>query len=152
MTHPVSPVHPPARLRTLVSWQAHKVATIGARLTAARMPLAARTEFAVLAALEEFGELSQAELGRRLGLDRNDISTVLAQLEGNDAITRAADSTDRRRNIVSITERGQQHLETLQYHADLVQNDLLAELTAPQRTQLTLLLATILDQHPGQPA
>jgi DNA-binding MarR family transcriptional regulator len=152
MTPTANPVQPPARLRTLVSWQAHKVATIGARLTASHMPLAARTEFAVLAALEEFGDLSQADLGRRLGLDRNEISTVLARLESEKAVTRTPDPADQRRNIVAATAAGQRHLDRLQAHADVVQDDLLARLTTTQRTQLTSLLAKVLEQHPGQPA
>ena len=48
-------LQPPDRLRRLASWQASKVSTLGARLTAPRMPLGARTDFAVLAALEATG-------------------------------------------------------------------------------------------------
>jgi hypothetical protein len=36
----------PARLRALASWQAGRVATLGARLTAAHMALEARSDFA----------------------------------------------------------------------------------------------------------
>ena len=71
----------PARLRSLASWQAGRVATIGARLTATRMPLEARSDFAVLAALTEFGALTQADLGRRLGLDRANVNGIVARLE-----------------------------------------------------------------------
>ncbi|MFI7368411.1 MarR family transcriptional regulator, partial [Streptomyces sp. NPDC050149] len=92
----------PARLRELASWQASKVSTLGARLTAQRMALSARADFAVLAALEEYGALSQAEIGRRLGLDRNDVSGILNRLDGCRRVNRQADPANRRRNVVTL--------------------------------------------------
>ena len=138
---------PPARLRRLASWQASKVSTLGARLTARRMPLGARADFAVLAALEECGALSQAEIGRRLGLDRNDVNGVLNRLEGRSQVDRQADPTDRRRNVVTLTPAGRLHLEELQQHADAVQDELLAGLDPVERDQLQALLAKLLDSH-----
>jgi len=145
-------VQPPARLRGLASWQASKTSTLGARLTARRMPLSARTDFAVLAALEEYGALSQAEIGRRLGLDRNDVNGVLNRLESRHQADRQTDPADRRRNVVTITPAGRRHLEELQQHADAVQDELLAGLDAAERRQLHALLAKLLDGHRPQPA
>lgn len=147
-----SPIHPPTRLRALVSWQTNKVATVGARLTAAHMPLSARTDFAILAALEEYGSLSQADLGRRLGLDRNDVSTVLARLGHQGAVTRQPDPDDPRRNRVTATNTGLSYLSELQDHADTVQRDLLAGLAEHERKQLSVLLDRVLAQHPAPPA
>src|ERR1700727_2538904 len=110
----------PARLRGLASWQANKVSTLGARLTARRMPLGARGDFAVLAALEEYGALSQAEIGRRLGLDRNDVNGILNRLESGRQVDRQADPADRRRNVVTLTAAGRDRLEELQRHAAAV--------------------------------
>ncbi|MFD9500209.1 MarR family winged helix-turn-helix transcriptional regulator [Streptomyces sp. NPDC060035] len=145
-------LQPPARLRELASWQASKVSTLGARLTAQRMPLSARADFAVLAALEEYGALSQAGIGRRLGLDRNDVSGILNRLEGCRQVDRQADPANRRRNVVTLTAAGRQHLEELQQHADVVQAELLAGLDAAERRQLHSLLAKLLDSHKPQPA
>jgi DNA-binding MarR family transcriptional regulator len=145
-------LRPPARLRELASWQANKVSTLGARLTAQRMPLSARADFAVLAALEEYGALSQAEIGRRLGLDRNDVSGILNRLEGGRRVDRQADPANRRRNVVTLTAAGKRHLEELQEHADAVQAELLAGLDAAERRQLHALLAKLLDSHQPQPA
>jgi DNA-binding MarR family transcriptional regulator len=145
-------LQPPARLRWLASWQINKASTLGARLTARRMPLGARTDFAVLAALEEYGALSQAELGRRLGLDRNDVNAVLNRLQTRHHIDRQTDPADRRRNVVTLTDAGRQHLEELQQHADAVQDELLRGLDAAERQQLQLLLAKLLDSHQPQPA
>src|ERR1700759_333233 len=88
----------PARLRELASWQASKVATLGARLFARRMPLGARADFAVLAALEEYGPLSQADIGRRLGLDRNDVNGGMTRLEEGRVVARLAGPPNLRRN------------------------------------------------------
>lgn len=152
MTSPPDQVQPPRRLRALVSWQANKVATLGARLTGQHMPLAARADFAVLAALDEYGRLSQAELGRRLGLDRNDVSTVLSRLEQDRSITRKPDPANLRRNIVAVTRTGLRQLADLQVHADAVQNELLDGLDATERAHLVGLLDKVLAQHPTQPA
>jgi DNA-binding MarR family transcriptional regulator len=145
-------VRPPARLRVLASWQTNKVSTLGARLTAQRMPLGARADFAVLAALEEYGPLSQAGIGRRLGLDRNDINGILSRLEANRQISRQPDPADRRRNVVTLTDAGRRHLASLQAHADAVQEELLAGLDAGERQQLHALLAKVLGRHRPQPA
>lgn len=146
------PAQPPARLRALASWQASKVSTLGARLTARRMPLGARADFAVLAALEEYGSLSQAELGRRLGLDRNDVNGVVNRLESGGHVDRQPDAADRRRNVVTLTGSGRRHLDELQRHADVVQDELLAGLDAAERRQLQALLHKLLDSHHPQPA
>ena len=145
-------VQPPARLRRLASWQANKVSTLGARLTARRMPLGARSDFAVLAALEEYGELSQADIGRRLGLDRNDVNGVLNRLESRDQVSRAADPANRRRNIVTLSSVGRRYLAELQDHADVVQGELLAGLDPLERDQLCSLLAKVLEGHSPQSA
>lgn len=152
MTETPDEVQPPARLRALASWQASKTSTLGARLTASRMPLTARSDFAVLAALEEYGPLSQAEVGRRLGLDRNDINAILNRLQPRHHVDRKADPADRRRNIVAITGSGHRYLDELQAHADAVQDELLHGLDTLERHQLQTLLAKLLKSHRGQPA
>ncbi|MEY9836453.1 MarR family winged helix-turn-helix transcriptional regulator [Streptacidiphilus sp. EB103A] len=145
-------LQPPARLRALTSWQASKVSTLGARLTARRMPLGARADFAVLAALEEYGTLSQAEIGRRLGLDRNDVSGIINRLEDSRRVDRQADPANRRRNVVTLTAAGRQHLDQLQQHADAVQAELLAGLDTAEQRQLQALLTKLLDSHKPQSA
>ena len=135
-----------------MSWQASKVTALGARLTAARMPLAARTDFAILAALQEYGVMSQAELGRRLGLDRNDVNGVVKRLQEREHVDRRADPTDRRRNTVSITTSGAHHLDELQEQTDVVQAELVRALDGDETRQLQQLLAKVLSAHPPQQA
>ena len=142
-------LQPPARLRRLASWQANKVSILGARMTARHMPLTARPDFAVLAALEEYGPLSQADLGRLLGLDRNDVSEIVTRLANGRHVDRQADPTSRRRNVVTITASGKRYLEEIQRHADAAQDELLAGLDPVERRQLNKLLAKLLSATGG---
>ncbi|MGI3781094.1 MAG: MarR family winged helix-turn-helix transcriptional regulator [Janthinobacterium lividum] len=148
----LTPALPPERLRRLVSWQTNKVATLGTRLTARRMATGARSDFAVLAALEELGNLSQADLGRHLGLDRNDVNGIVNRLEGAGFAARRADPQDRRRNIITLEPAGRAHLDELQVHADDVQEGLLVALSSDEREVLIELLGKVLAGHGPQPA
>lgn len=142
----------PRALRHLVSWQAGRLATIGARLTAQRMPLEARSDFAVLATLAEYGQLSQADLGRILGLDRKNVNAIVTRMDAAGHIQRHTEPADRRRNIVAATDAGRAHLAQLQDHAADVQAELLTGLTAAEQRQLVDLLDRVLAHHPAQPA
>ncbi|MEO7125987.1 MAG: MarR family transcriptional regulator [Nakamurella sp.] len=142
---------PPARLRALLSWQANRVNVLGSRLTGTRLPATGRADFAVLATVEEYGPLSQADLGRHLGLDRNTINGIASRLDDGSHILRATDTTDRRRNTVAITPLGQRYLDQLQTATDTVQVELAAPLSATEAAQLQTLLGKILDAHPGLP-
>jgi DNA-binding MarR family transcriptional regulator len=143
---------PPSRLRRLTSWQVHKASTLGARMTARHMPLTARADFAVLATLDEYGPLSQADLGRHLGLDRNEVSGIVTRLQHDHCIDRHADPANRRRNVVTLTASGKRHLDEIQKHANAAQDELLAGLSADERRHLNALLAKLLDSHGPQSA
>jgi DNA-binding MarR family transcriptional regulator len=143
---------PPARLRDLTQWQMSKISTLGARLTASRMPRHGRADYAVLAALDEYGPLSQAELGRRLGIDRNDVNAVVNRLEGGAQVDRQTDPADRRRNIITLTGDGSTYLDELVRQADDVQDELLQALDTAERRQLQALLSQVLAGHSQQPA
>lgn len=145
-------IRAPARLRELASWQAGKVSTLGARLFARQLPLSARADFSVLAALDERGPLSQADIGRSLGLDRNDVNGILNRLQDARHVKRQTDPADRRRNIVTLTPAGERYLAKLQEYANAVQDELLTGLDEAERRQLQALLAKLLRSHGPQPA
>ncbi|MFJ7217746.1 MarR family winged helix-turn-helix transcriptional regulator [Amycolatopsis sp. NPDC098790] len=142
----------PARLQALVSWQVNKVSTLGARLFARGLPLTARADYSVLAALDDGGPLSQADIGRHLSLDRNDVNGIVNRLDRTGRIRRETDPADRRRNIVVLTDAGLAYLTEIQQHTDAVQDELLSALTATERRQLQALLTKVLDGHAPQPA
>jgi len=107
--------------------------------------------YRLLAALEEWGPASQADLGRSTGIDRSDVTAALAELESRHLIERTADPENKRRNIVTLTPKGAQQLRDLDTVIDTIQDELLAPLTPAQRRQFITLISRLLgDSGPVQ--
>ena len=100
--------------------------------------------FRLLAALDQYGPASQADLGRHTGIDRSDVAATMNDLLANGLVQREPDPVDRRRNVVTITKRGAGALERLDSVVDDVQNAVLAQLTANERKTLVRLLGKLL--------
>jgi DNA-binding MarR family transcriptional regulator len=101
--------------------------------------------YRLLAALEEWGPTSQADLARSTGVDRSDVVTVLGELERLGLIERTVDPKNRRRNVVSITRTGSGQLRALDRVLDEVQERVLAPLSQNERRQLMKLLRKLQD-------
>ena len=101
--------------------------------------------YRLLAALDEWGPASQADLGRSTGIDRSDVTAALAELESRNLIERAVDPENKRRNIVTLTPLGVGRLLDLVIVVGTIQDELLAPLTAPQRRQFITLISRLLD-------
>ena len=99
--------------------------------------------FRLLAALDQYGAASQADLGRHTGIDRSDVVAMLNDLVSSELAQRVPDPADRRRNIVTITKRGERALERLDGVLDDVQDAVLAPLTPNERKALVRLLAKL---------
>ena len=99
--------------------------------------------FRLLAALDEHGAQSQAELGRLTGIDRSDIVATVNDLVGQELATRAPDRSDRRRNVVTLTPGGADSLERLDAALHGVQDSLLSPLTRAERTTFIALLEKV---------
>ena len=99
--------------------------------------------YRLLAALEELGPSSQADLGREAEIDASDVVAALEQLEAGALIARAPDSADKRRRIVSITVAGKRRLRELDGVVASVQEELLAPLSADERKELVRLLGRL---------
>lgn len=67
-------------------------------------------ELTVLMTLAAGEPASQQEAARRLGVDRTTMVALLDVLETKGLVVRRPDAADRRRNIVELTERGEQAL------------------------------------------
>jgi DNA-binding MarR family transcriptional regulator len=140
---------PPRRLTVRSSWLVTQVAKQAQRLVAEAFAAegARRQHFAVLASLDERGASSQAELGRRLGIDRSDLHAVLNELERDGYVARLRDEEDRRRNLVELTSAGARALERLDARVQEAQDALLEPLTAAQRRELQKLLTRLTEHH-----
>jgi MarR family transcriptional regulator, lower aerobic nicotinate degradation pathway regulator len=139
----------PRRLRRLPSWLLNQAALNANRIVAEGFAAEGvrRPHFAVLVALDEDGPASQAELGRRLSIDTSDMVAVLNDLERERLVARARDESDRRRNVVRLTNAGARALERLAEQVEHAQKELLAPLSAKERRELERMLARVIEHH-----
>ena len=99
--------------------------------------------FRLLAALDEHGPASQADLGRSTGIDRSDVVATLNDLVAGGLAVRRPDPADGRRNVVAITAGGTAVLQRLDAVLARVQDAVLAPLTDRERTTLVRLLSKL---------
>lgn len=139
----------PERLRTMPSWLLGQAALLAQRIGSERLGAvgANRPQMALLAALDEVDRASQAELGRRLGIDPGDMARLVGALQGEGWIERSPDPANRRRNLVATTAAGRRRLRQLDKATTQVQDDLLTSLSARERKDLVRLLTRLLDGH-----
>jgi DNA-binding MarR family transcriptional regulator len=139
----------PQRLTAKPSWLITQLAGHTRRLVAdGRATVdAGPYHYRVLAALQEFGGSSQADLARRGGLDRSDVVAAVNELAEQGFVERTADPTDRRRNVVRLTTAGTRQLRRLDRALDRVQEELLGPLAPAERQVLTDLLTRLLTHH-----
>jgi DNA-binding MarR family transcriptional regulator len=136
---------PPTAVRTLPSWLLGQAARRAHDLVTSALADQGlgRQHYTVLASLAEHGPASQADLGRRLWLDRSDAHAIVSTLEQSGLIQRTADPEDQRRKVVTITVDGKRTLKQLQQKIQAAQNQILAPLDKREREQLLALLARI---------
>ncbi|WP_405731451.1 MarR family transcriptional regulator [Streptomyces sp. NBC_01537] len=132
----------PSWLLTQVAVHAHRLASDGFGEVGAR-----GYHYRILAALDEFGVASQAELGRRCSMDRSDVVAAINELAEQRFVERTPDPDDRRRNRVTLTTAGDRQLRRMDRALDRVQDDLLEPLSAEDRQTLTRLLTQLLAHH-----
>jgi MarR family transcriptional regulator, lower aerobic nicotinate degradation pathway regulator len=144
----------PRRLWRLPSWLLGQTGLHAQRLVAERLAEDGmrRHHFTVLVALDEHGPSSQADLGRRLWMDRSDMVAVLNDLEEGGLVERVPDERDRRRNVVSLTSTGADALRRLDARVEDAQAALLEPLSPDEQRQLRRLLTRVVEHHADQPA
>ena len=141
---------PPERLWSLPTWLFSHLGTHAHRTIIHALGSApVRTDYAVLAGLAQYGELSQAELGRRLGIYRSDLVAVLDRLQQDGLIARAPDPRDPRRNALRIMPAGRRRLRRLDTTVSEAQEMMMEPLDAAERTQLISLLQRLVQHHHG---
>jgi MarR family transcriptional regulator, lower aerobic nicotinate degradation pathway regulator len=137
-----SAYHPPAKLQQMPSWLLSRAAMGGDRLVTATLAESGlrKHHFTALLALAEAPGLSQAGLGRRLGLDVSDVHAVVGVLEERGYVGRTRDRGDRRRNVLHLTAAGKRELARLERRVLAAQDKLLAPLSDSARRQLVAAL------------
>ncbi|GGU74338.1 hypothetical protein GCM10010211_45240 [Streptomyces albospinus] len=140
----------PSRIRALPSWLLGRAAARGHRLVAEALATEGMRmmHHAVLSAVAELGPVSQAELGRTVGIDPKDMVAIVNDLQGDGLVTRTPDPKDRRKNAVEISAEGQRRLRRTQRLGDAANAELTAALSDEERAQLIALLTRIV--APGE--
>ncbi|MBL1090969.1 MarR family winged helix-turn-helix transcriptional regulator [Streptomyces sp. NPDC001739] len=144
MSHDDTP-YAPSRIRALPSWLLGRAAARGHRLVADALATEGMRmmHHAVLSAVDELGPVSQAELGRTVGIDPKDMVALVNDLQKDGLVTRTPDPKDRRKNAVEISPTGKQRLRRTQQLGDQANAELTAALTPDERAQLITLLGKI---------
>lgn len=137
----------PARLEGRATWLVSRAFTRSSGLLSAGFDAHGSGlrgyHYRLLAALEELGTASQAELGRKTGIDRSDVTAALTELESRNLVERSVDPAHKRRNRVTMTAEGAERLLELDRVIDDVQEEFLAPLTAAQRRQFIALISRL---------
>jgi DNA-binding MarR family transcriptional regulator len=101
--------------------------------------------YAVGAVLTEFGPLSQKEVSSRIAMDPSDIVSIIDHMEHEHLVKRLRDKTDRRRYILSLTDRGTDFMEHMDRRINEHKNDILTPLTAEERKEFVRILRKLLE-------
>ena len=139
----------PARLRALPSWLINQAAIAANRRTdrALADTGSRRYDFAMLAALDEVGPSSQADLGRCTGIDRSDVVAAINAMVDRGFVDRSPDPADGRRNVVTLTPAGSEHLKRVSGLLADAQSELLHALSADESKTLVELLRRVVDSR-----
>lgn len=144
------PSRTPDRLKDRPTWLLGRAAARASALLASGFEASGDGlrgyHYRLLAALDQFGPASQADLGRDAGIDRSDVTVVLTQMEERGLVVREVDSSNRRRKIVSITKAGTAKLRELDEVLDGIQERLLAPLSPAQRVQFAKIMTRLGDE------
>ena len=91
-------------------------------------------ELGVLLVLASHEPASQQQAAQRLGIDRTTMVALLDTLEGKGLVSRHPHADDRRRNVVELTDAGQDTLRRATKASDDAEREFLAPLS-PQAAQ-----------------
>ncbi|UNO42970.1 MarR family winged helix-turn-helix transcriptional regulator [Streptomyces sp. MST-110588] len=135
----------PTRIGNLPSWLLGRAAARGHRLVAEALAGEGMRmmHHAVLSAVAELGPVSQAQLGRTLGIDPKDVVAIVNDLQSDGLVTRTPDPDDRRKNAIAISAAGTRRLRRTQELGERANDELTADLTPAERNQLMGLLRRI---------
>ena len=138
-----------AEIRELISFRIHALANLlsrGAALTYRREFDVSLMEWRTLALLGAHQPLSLNELSRHAGLDKSQMSRVVAGLSRRAFVLRGPDSADGRGVRLTLSRSGAQVYEGLIASANRRNKALAGVLTAEERRQLDAMHARLADK------
>jgi MarR family transcriptional regulator for hemolysin len=94
---------------------------------------------------------NQQELGSAMGIDRSTMVSLIDQLESAGLANRRPSATDRRAREIAITPKGRRLLQRSRRMISETEDEILARLTAEERSELERLLRLALEAAPPQP-
>ncbi len=100
-------------------------------------------ELGILLSIADFGAASQQQVAERLGIDRTTMVARIDALEVKGFVSRQPDPDDRRRNLVTLTEPGQETVTAATAASDKAERDFLSGLSVAEVKQLRELLARV---------
>ncbi|UYV37220.1 MarR family transcriptional regulator [Rhodobacteraceae bacterium D3-12] len=98
------------------------------------------TQFAALVRLAHLGECSQNELGRRTAMDVATIKGVVDRLNKKGFVQVKADPNDKRRSLLSVSDKGKGLMTTLGAAGHEISRETLKPLTAREQEVFLRLL------------
>ncbi|GAA4669617.1 MarR family winged helix-turn-helix transcriptional regulator [Amycolatopsis dongchuanensis] len=129
---------PPPRVGALLD---HLSRRMRLRAEAVLAPLGLRPRHLVaLTVLRDSGGSSQQALARTLEMDGTNVVGLLNDLEAEALVERRRSPQDRRKHIVELTGAGAERLAKAEFALAAVEDEVLADLDAPQREALYTLL------------
>ncbi len=136
---------PSRRLGYLLKHAQLKMAEVNAR-TLAPYGISGR-ELAVMLVLTGQKPPSQQQAAHRLGIDRTTMVGLLDALEDKGLVSRHTDADDRRRNVVELTDAGQDTLRRAGAASEEAEREFLAPLSPQAAEQLRNSLHAIVHQR-----
>jgi DNA-binding MarR family transcriptional regulator len=98
------------------------------------------TQFSTLMRLAENGQASQNHLGRLAAMDIATTKGVVDRLKAKGLVRGEADQTDKRRSLITLTDKGQALIAQLEAAGTAITSETLAPLTAREQDTLITLL------------
>jgi DNA-binding MarR family transcriptional regulator len=108
-------------------------------------------EAAVLRAIDNPHPLAQGEIARRMGIDRTTMVALIDDLQARGFVRRRQDPGDRRKNVVELTDVGQDITRQAAKAGQQVEQTFLSPLSAEEAEQFKKTLRALLYHPPADP-
>lgn len=96
----------------------------------------------VLTMLEDQGPVTQKDIRQQLGVKPGSASELISKLEAKECLVRSRDEADRRKVVLTLTEKGRR---IARFHRARPAQTLLSGLTEQEQKTLTQLLCKLLE-------